>query len=114
MSKTSAECVTPAPTNAPVRDPVSTTTLVTLLVGLVGLVTTLTGVLLGTTLVVLPPAITLIIYHFKSSRSYDICILLFFKGFFLEVLVTVSSSLDALFFLFSLSFNFLRPPTHIS
>lgn len=112
MSRTSAVCVTPAPTNAPVRVPASTVTLATLLVGLVGLVTTLVeGVLQGTALVVLPPAIKFLdINHFQLSKS-DFCIL-FFIGFFLDVLVTVSSSLDALFFLFSLSFIFLRPPTN--
>jgi len=53
MSNTSAECATPAPTNAPVRELLSTATLVMLLVGFVGLVTTLIkGVLLGAALVV--------------------------------------------------------------
>jgi len=57
MSNTSAECVTPAPTNAPVREPVSTVALTTLLAGFIGLATTLTeGVLLeGVALVVFAP-----------------------------------------------------------
>lgn len=57
MSNTSAECATPAPTSAPVREPVSTTALTTLLAGFVGLATTLTeGVLLeGVALVVFAP-----------------------------------------------------------
>jgi hypothetical protein len=53
ISNTSAECATPAPTNAPVRELVSTVTLDTLFVGFVGLATTLIkGVLLGAAFVV--------------------------------------------------------------
>lgn len=56
MSNTSAEWVTPALTNAPVSALVSTVTFATLLIGFVGLATTLTeGVLLGAALVVLAP-----------------------------------------------------------
>lgn len=53
MSNTSAECATPAPTNAPVSEPVSAAALATLLVGFVGLATTFTdGVFVGAAFVV--------------------------------------------------------------